>query len=198
MVKAVTGISFLSFVIGIFFALFMNSCSEADLDNVKDVFNIDKHLREDVVIDRDIAPYYDFFYKVYGESPYKISATFGYKPLSKKAKNAIGVCIKYKNKRSKIIIDRDWWENQEGTQLCEPVDYIFNRPRLCSRQALIFHELGHCLFHRGHLTDTEYSTYLKRMVPVSIMYPTILRSLDYYGRQEIYNSELDSIRGDWK
>lgn len=189
-------ISFVSFVIGMIVALTVSSCSDADLDNAKDVFNINLRLREKVRIDPEIATYYRYFYEIYKEYPKDISAVFGNTHLSEGPTTSIGICIRYRNNRYKIILDRDWWDVQKDTEICSHTDT--DNPRICSRQALVFHELGHCLFHRDHRKDIEYSNHLKRYVPVSLMYPLVLKSEDYHYRQDIYNEELVSIKGGWE
>lgn len=53
--------------------------------------------------------------------------------------NVVGKCVTYADDVKKLIIDQSYWDKSSSLQ----------------RELLIFHELGHCILHRGH---TESAT----------------------------------------
>lgn len=54
------------------------------------------------------------------------------------------------------------------------------------KQALIFHELGHCMLLRPHRGDVRVSD----MTPISLMYPYIISNNLYNNYYNVYNDEL--------
>lgn len=60
------------------------------------------------------------------------------------------------------------------------------------REALMFHELGHCILNRRH--DSEYVEIKGKWVPRSLMNPFILSSQIYLENREYYLDELFSIQ----
>lgn len=53
------------------------------------------------------------------------------------------------------------------------------------REVLVFHELGHCILQRGHNGRRGLNG-----LPISIMFPTALRGVDYVSNQSEYEFEL--------
>lgn len=85
----------------------------------------------------------------------------------------VGVCTLYSNGNWEIIIDKEYWENTSRE----------------SRIGLIFHELGHCILHRGHeeqfiITEHNYQ------VPKSLMYPYNFYNKQYSFMWDYYSKEL--------
>lgn len=83
-----------------------------------------------------------------------------------------GQCIVSPDKKTKVIkIDPSWWNAQADNYL--------------PKQALLYHELGHCVLNRGHKNDTIV------YAPVGEIYASIMNpysSLDatYYNDHKAY------------
>lgn len=75
----------------------------------------------------------------------------------------LGTCTAYTNRAPLIQIDPDEWA----------------RLRLSSRIILMFHELGHCILHRGHVENS-----------FSIMNPTIISSQNFISKEYEVLAEL--------
>lgn len=85
----------------------------------------------------------------------------------------VGVCYSDENY---IEIKRSEWDRYDDL----------------TRQALVFHELGHCVHHfehRGYLSQ-------KTGIQTSIMYPYLLASWEYSYAYDDYNSELFTQKPD--
>lgn len=67
-----------------------------------------------------------------------------------------------------ILVNKGNWDTQNET----------------TREMIIFHELGHCLLGRGHVTDIE------RGVPKSLMHPGEFDWATYINRRVEYLNEL--------
>lgn len=80
--------------------------------------------------------------------------------------SAVGQCVESDNY---IRIKRSAWEQYDGYE----------------RQALILHELGHCVHFLPHRTGLGENGW-----PLSIMYPYVLYSYVYSSRYAYYNREL--------
>lgn len=85
----------------------------------------------------------------------------------------VGVCIMYSNGNWEVKVDRNYWREASKE----------------SRIGLIFHELGHCILHRGHeeqyiVTPNNYQ------VPKSLMYPYNFYDIEYSFMWNYYSSEL--------
>lgn len=70
-----------------------------------------------------------------------------------------------------ISIDKDYWENASNAMKLE----------------LLFHEMGHCVLHRGHTSVT-----LPDGTPASIMNPTIFNEIILTRNYNYYIHELFS------
>lgn len=83
----------------------------------------------------------------------------------------IGYCQGLQNGlENHVSLDQEWWAESDDFQ----------------RQALVFHELGHCLMlmvHRGKWIPAENR-------PSSLMYPFIVASQAYQDHYDDYNAEL--------
>lgn len=86
--------------------------------------------------------------------------------------NFVGVCYTYANNQREVIIRKDWWERSNEK----------------ARQALIFHELGHCRLDRGH--NDEVITEGNREIRLSIMHSRMVYLNDYARYQNEYHREL--------
>lgn len=85
-----------------------------------------------------------------------------------------GICTLQGDKEPHVKIDRDYWATASDA----------------AKENLVFHELGHCILHRGHLDD-----YVDKK-PVSLMNAYLIPY--YYEKdKKYYRSELYSITGDW-
>jgi hypothetical protein len=89
----------------------------------------------------------------------------------------VGVCEVYSDGSKKVWMNQEWWEQSSTTDLAKKV--------------LLYHELGHCHFQRGHDTRT-YSGGR----PYSMMYPILdpvvanYNSFTSYYIAELANSAL--------
>lgn len=88
-----------------------------------------------------------------------------------------GVCLSYPSGKREILIDPEIWEQIESGVSCS--DNCFKR-----KQALIFHELGHCVLNRDH-RDDKYRNY-----NLSIMNSILIRQSDVLRWEESYFYEL--------
>lgn len=61
-----------------------------------------------------------------------------------------------------------------------------------TREALIFHELGHCLLNREHNNDTLNG------VPVSLMHHSVVKSKDFGVSYDAYIDELFSLERQYR
>lgn len=115
------------------------------------------------VIDPALTPYTQTFLDHaanYGVSlNMNITVKFASRPLIPGQMNIVGVC---------------WRETSAGGSLSARVeiaeDYWASSTELM-RNHLIYHELGHCLLYRNHLTTTITQNSLE--TPVSLMFPNI-------------------------
>jgi len=81
---------------------------------------------------------------------------------------AVGVCFKYSNGKSEVIIDEDKWDALPSI-----------------REVLIYHELGHCRLNRGHdnsLFDND--------VKLSILNEVLVSGFQYTRYRDGYVKEL--------
>lgn len=73
-------------------------------------------------------------------------------------------------------------------QLIEVSEDYWNAVNTVNREATIYHELGHCILHRDHISTTTQSIFGVR--PVSIMYPYNFPDLYFYFYKKDYVNEL--------
>jgi hypothetical protein len=125
----------------------------------------------------DVAEDFEPYYQRFISNSIRERADMTHKSISIKfienidskdpALTVLGTCIPDSNK---IEINKDAWKSLQI-------------PR---REALIFHELGHCLLHRGH--DDSIDPVLKK--PLSLMNSYLIGSFDFTNRYEYYAKEL--------
>ena len=77
-----------------------------------------------------------------------------------------------------LRIERKWW----------------NEHSVLQKEALVFHELGHCILLRRHITLTFQCKEQPSGCPVSIMYPSVLKSVTYSKYRTYYLQELFNVR----
>jgi hypothetical protein len=94
----------------------------------------------------EIEEYYSRFESYYGVDPSYVSA--GFIDKIEGEESIVAVCKSWTSGHREILIEKGYW-NQLN-------DY--------GREELVFHELGHCVFNRGH----DNSTY-QDGCPASIM-----------------------------
>lgn len=121
----------------------------------------------ETVIDPALSPYTDTFLNAaqgYGIQPnMNITVKFGTRPLIPNQMNVVGVCWRGSSAggvlSARVEIAEDYWNT--ATELM--------------KNHLIYHELGHCLLHRNHLTTTiNYNNGGSNLeTPVSLMFPNI-------------------------
>lgn len=88
----------------------------------------------------------------------------------------VGVCFTYSDDRREVILRKEWWETADEK----------------ARQALIFHELGHCRLDRGHHDETISTE--SRDIRVSMMHSRMVYLNDYREMEEEYHKELYTQR----
>ena len=119
----------------------------------------------------EFLPHYTTFYEVTGAWPYGTTAE--YATSFPNAPTRLGVCYNSgglkKSSPSFIRIRQDWWQNAS----------------LLSREALILHELGHCVLGRGH-NDELFPDGREK----SLMNSYLLRDRVYGPNREYYLKEL--------
>lgn len=124
-------------------------------------------------IPKEFLPYYRVFYKATEVWPYGTTAAFSEGWPSHPQR--VGVCYSYfwgaggPARKSYIEIKKGWWE----------------RATSHSREALILHELGHCVLHRRH--DDRM---LADGTPASIMHTFLIEGHVYGGNKKYYLHEL--------
>jgi hypothetical protein len=135
-------------------------------------------------VDKDFADYLSRFEFFLG---YKIDdLVMVYGDTKVYGENVVGNCSQRKivsadltgkevKKTPKITIKKSFWERSD----------------IPTRELLIFHELGHCIFDRDHRTTHRGSAF-----PVSIMEPTLFSSFFYVKYYSYYISELFGTRLD--
>jgi hypothetical protein len=97
--------------------------------------------------DQSLTPYIQDFESYYGKS---IDVPIGFKALTYPA---VGMCTIWSTGEKEIQIDPVYWSYIEHTE----------------QTALVFHELGHCVLGRGHIS-TMMSTDKLGDLPISLMY----------------------------
>lgn len=118
--------------------------------------------------DAEFTPYVQEFEKYYNDKV-KTPIIFG----DKFEKSVIGVCIEY-NKHIKIIkINPRFW-NQADTY---------------EREALVFHELGHCELNKDH-NDAIFEITDNHFIPASLMRSNLLDGNIYTTNRTYYIYEL--------
>lgn len=90
----------------------------------------------------------------------------------------VGVCFTYSNGQREVIVRETWWERSDEL----------------ARQALIFHELGHCRLDRGH--EDETTTIEGREVRLSLMHSRMVYLNDYQQYKDEYHQELYTQRSE--
>lgn len=85
--------------------------------------------------------------------------------------DAVGECWKWDGFHEEIRVDRGWWDMNEDD---------------LAREQLIFHELGHCILDRGHVSARRVWIDGETRAPVSIMYPYVFSDIYHY---EIHHDE---------
>jgi hypothetical protein len=88
----------------------------------------------------------------------------------------VGICYKYPDQLPRIVIASDTWEKSDDAD----------------REALLFHELGHCLLGRDHVEDKIQLNNVD--VRVSVMSHFVPLGKEYkifktYYREELFNLE---------
>ncbi len=86
----------------------------------------------------------------------------------------VGVCRVWSNGYREVLINKEWWDGQADV----------------SRKILVFHELGHCSFDRGHNTAKDATVSPNR--PESIMYPTINPIVYWYSQNQTYRDYYEN------
>ena len=102
------------------------------------------------IIDPEIKPYVEQFEQILGK---KTNVTVIFHAMPAGHETAIGVC--------REIPDGNLGYYQEIW--IDPVDWNLESTDDDDKRVLIFHELGHCVLHRGHYNEFE------RGRPISIM-----------------------------
>jgi hypothetical protein len=98
-------------------------------------------------VDPAIEPYFERFVSETGFPTYYVSAGF---TTSIEGSDLVGECI-YNDIQAEIRIDPVYWASIQDSDIL--------------KEQIVFHELGHCIFHYGHIFDFTYGQ------PLSIMYP---------------------------
>ena len=88
------------------------------------------------------------------------------------ASNIAGVCTRWNNGFREIAINQNYWSTASED----------------ARWGLIFHELGHCVLNREHVSTKH--AYKNLSVPDSLMYPYNFFSSSYSELRYYYNYEL--------
>jgi hypothetical protein len=105
------------------------------------------------------------FQALYGKKFENVSYAFGSLPYP-----ALAQCLPYSD-HGEITIDRSSWDERSAAV----------------QRSILFHELGHCVLHRGHRDDTDSDGY-----PVSIMNSYELSDRELTERYDGLVSELFS------
>lgn len=83
---------------------------------------------------------------------------------------AVGWCVRNPiTRRPKILIDTNFWKQADEAE----------------REALIFHELGHCVLDRDHIKKKSALG-----IPLSLMFPSVIPSFTYRKFRKHYLIEL--------
>jgi len=134
-------------------------------------------------IDAALRPYVDRFqryghqYKGAGWHGHDVYVQFGDTSSfvvedPKLGNRVIGVCkTATGNAPNEIVIDNATWNSADQYE----------------REALIFHELGHCAIDRQHEDAVDNDG-----IPISLMYPSLIVSAIYAPRRDYYIKELFS------
>lgn len=126
-------------------------------------------VRNSVEIESDFIPFVEEFERIV-QKPVNIEMRFEiFNDLT------IGVCrgFLFPWNRFKIIgIDYNWWINNKNLK----------------REALILHELGHCMLNKWHDDDTMGEEIFS--APISLMNPTMLSDWDYRNHHIEYLKEF--------
>lgn len=93
-------------------------------------------------------------------------------PLSNPHERAI--CTVVEDEPPTVIVNQNTWGSLDDGE----------------RESLVFHELGHCILRRKHITQVDQST----GVPVSLMNPYALDSGTYENHKTHYHSELFEVK----
>ena len=120
-------------------------------------------------IDEEILPYYEKFSSIYNVNIDHIPANL----VDIDRENVAGTCTSHANGDREIVIDRSLWEGFTDTK----------------REIVIFHELGHCFFGRGH-TEETMKTETFGEIPKSVMHPFVIRDIWYSEFNSHYIDEL--------
>lgn len=124
----------------------------------------------------EFAPFLSNFEALYGKKVTNLSMSFtNFYSLS-----IIGICESYESfllssGTKSIKIDKKFWDESSETV----------------KEILIFHELGHCVLDRDHLSDVMF-TKDKKLIFTSIMNPYIINEADYNENKAYYLIELFS------
>lgn len=131
-----------------------------------------------ITVDSGLQPYLDKFKQdgaQYGFTfDYPRGLTMKFVPMSEiaggsSAGTTIGECSSGTDSVPLVRIGQEFWTGADSF----------------TREALVYHELGHCLLYRGHDTNI-----LPSGIPESIMYPSILNSSVYSSNRAYYIREL--------
>lgn len=118
-------------------------------------------------VDPDLQPYFERFTLTIGVPTDGISASFGNLTAP-----MVGECILGSDGSRAIEIDSAHWAQASDDD----------------REQVLFHELGHCAMHLGHVTATSLDG-----CPVSIMYPYEFGNTPCYANNKAYYyQELES------
>jgi hypothetical protein len=125
------------------------------------------------------AQKFEAYSAIYSGKPvsiYNLIIRFGTDPNKK---TRVGWCaIDYK-KTPTIYIKKDYWDVADNTR----------------KEALMFHELGHCVLGRRHNSNSYEGI---PALPISLMYPNMEVASYYPYKKEEYLEELFSVRNDWR
>lgn len=84
----------------------------------------------------------------------------------------VGVCFTYHDGSREVIIRKRWWDHADEK----------------ARQAIVFHELGHCRLDRGH--NDQVIMQDDREIRLSLMHSRMVYLNDYQQMEEEYHHEL--------
>lgn len=128
----------------------------------------DRRSRQFDLIDEEILPYYKRFEETFGREIGDIPANF-----VKLAYPVAGMCYYYADGRKEIHIDLRIWDKYDDI----------------GKEAIVFHELGHCLLMRQHNNNlTNLGRY--EDVPESVMNSVLPLPFLYKKFHDHYISEL--------
>lgn len=97
----------------------------------------------------------------------------------------LGVCYSSSTGKNRVAISTDFWLGPKDADGVRHSVYS-----AAEKEELLFHELGHCVLGRDHVTRTAFAVDRNQTIPVSIMYPYHLGQRKYSGNYDYYMKEL--------